>query len=85
MAGVGLDPDDVEVIEVDTEEAAREQRFVGSPTIRIDGEDLQPPGDEPVGLACRVYRKRDGRVSPLPDREDIGEALAAAMHGRMRE
>jgi hypothetical protein len=76
----GLDPESVEVIEVDTDEAAERRRFVGSPTIRIDGNDIQPPVEgEPTGLACRVYRRRDGRTSPLPDPEDIREALASAL------
>jgi hypothetical protein len=75
----GLDPESVEVIEVETDEAAERRRFVGSPTIRIDGNDIQPPVEgEPTGLACRVYRRRDGRTSPLPDPEDIREALASA-------
>ena len=58
-------------------EAEREQ-FVGSPTIRIDGRDVQPPGSDPVGLTCRVYRRPDGRISALPDRADVREALARA-------
>jgi hypothetical protein len=81
MTEAGLDPDAVEVREVDTDEAARTERFVGSPTIRVNGEDIQPPGDEPVGLACRVYQRRDGRVSPLPDPADLRESLRRAMMG----
>ena len=57
------------------------QRFVGSPTIRVDGRDIQPPDDEPVGLTCRVYRLRDGRVSPTPDPADLRDALMAATKG----
>ncbi|MEA2249677.1 MAG: hypothetical protein QOH46_4206 [Solirubrobacteraceae bacterium] len=79
MAGEGLDPDTVLVREVDTDEVADRERFVGSPTIRIDGEDLQPPGDEPTGLTCRIYRMRDGRISPVPDPADLRDALQAAM------
>ena len=75
---LGLDPDAVEVREVGSEEGARREGFVGSPTIRIDGRDVQPPGDEPAGLTCRVYKRRDGRVSPLPDRADVREALEQA-------
>ena len=77
MQEVELDPDSVEVREIDTDAAARDQRFTGSPTIRIDGHDVQPPGDDPVGLTCRIYRLRDGRVSPTPDPADLREALAA--------
>ena len=54
------------------------KQFVGSPTIRVNGVDVQPPVDgEPTGLTCRVYRRRDGRISPLPDPEDVREALGA--------
>jgi hypothetical protein len=79
MAAAGLDPGSVEAREVDTEEAAERERFVGSPTIRVDGRDLDPPDGDPVGLSCRVYRLRDGRPSPLPDRADVSEALAKAV------
>lgn len=73
----GLDPDAIEVREVSTEATAEQERFVGSPTIRIDGEDVQPPGpDEPFGFTCRIYRLRDGRVSPTPDPADLRDALA---------
>jgi hypothetical protein len=79
----GLDPDTVEMREVATDADAERERFVGSPTIRIDGVELAPPGeDEPVGLACRIYRLRDGRISPVPDRADVREALSQAMGAR---
>jgi hypothetical protein len=79
MDAAGLDPESVLVREVSTEAAARGEEFVGSPTIRVDGADIQPPGpDEPVGLSCRIYRRRDGRVSPLPDPADVRAALLAA-------
>jgi hypothetical protein len=80
MQEAGFDPDSIGVRKVDTDEAAAREEFVGSPTIRIDGADVQPPsGDEPTGLACRVYRRRDGRTSPLPDPEDLRDALRAAV------
>jgi hypothetical protein len=72
----GLDPDAVELREVESDEQAERERFPGSPTIRIDGEDVVPPGErDPVGLACRVYRLRDGRTSPTPDTADLREAI----------
>ena len=80
MAELSLDPDEVVVREIDTENAAEVERFVGSPTIRIDGVDIQPPGEEPVGLTCRVYRLRDGRISPTPDPADVRDALRAALN-----
>lgn len=66
-------------IEVTDDEQARAERFFGSPTIRIDGEDIAPPGDgEPFSLTCRVYRTRDGRFSPTPDLEDLRAAVRRA-------
>jgi hypothetical protein len=78
MIDLGLDPITVEVTEIDTHEQAAHERFVGSPTIRIDGVDVQPTGEEPYGLACRVYHRRDGRISPTPDPTDVRDALRAA-------
>ena len=79
MEEVGLDPASLELREIDTEESAERLEFAGSPTILVNGADLQPPGDdEPVGLVCRVYHRRDGRVSPLPDPQDLREALHQA-------
>ena len=82
MSSAGLDPESLRVREVDTEEGARQEEFVGSPTIRVDGADVQPPGpDEPVGLNCRIYRRRDGRASPLPEAAEVREALLASRKG----
>jgi hypothetical protein len=79
MEGAGLDPGSVRVTEIETDGDAHRTGFPGSPTIRIDGADVQPPAEgEPRSLTCRVYRHRDGRISPLPDREDLREALAKA-------
>ena len=76
MADAGLDPDAVEVRHIPSDADAEREAFVGSPTIRVDGRDLSPPPpDEPVGLTCRVYRLRDGRVSPTPDPADLRDAL----------
>jgi hypothetical protein len=66
----------VERVEIESDEQAASERFPGSPTIRIGGEDIVPPGDgELFTLTCRVYRLRDGRVSPTPDPEDVRAAV----------
>ena len=63
-------------VEIESDEQARREQFPGSPTIRIDGEDIFPPEEgEPYSLTCRIYHLRDGRVSPTPDPEDLREAL----------
>ena len=79
MRDLGLDPDTIEVRHIATDDAADGERFVGSPTIRIDGVDVSDPGDEPVGLTCRVYYLRDGRVSPVPDPDDLRDAMRRAL------
>ncbi len=80
MGELGLDPEAVEVREIATDEQAERERFPGSPTILVDGRDVQPPGDgEPLGLTCRVYHLRDGRVSATPDPAVVREALARAI------
>jgi len=65
----------VRLIEVTTEQQAKALRFPGSPTIRIDGQDLFPTPDGPYGLTCRVYHADDGRVTPLPTTEMMRKAV----------
>jgi hypothetical protein len=78
MSELALDPNAIVVREVTTEDQAGREGFVGSPTIRIDGADIQPAMEEPTGLSCRVYHRRDGRISPTPDPADVRAALEAA-------
>lgn len=53
---------------VATAEEAEAARFRGSPTILVDGLDPFASGDEPFGLACRVYQTPAGPAgSPTVD------------------
>ena len=71
----GVDAE-VDLVEVESDDQARRERFPGSPTVRLDGVDAIPPEDtEPFSLTCRVYRLRDGRISPTPDTEDLRDAV----------
>ena len=81
MRAAGLDPEALRVREVHDEAEAVSLGFAGSPTILIDGRDVVDPSGQPRGLTCRVYRLRDGRVSPLPDRAAVREALTEARGG----
>ena len=77
LAEEGIDTD-VEVVEVESEEQARQLRFVGSPTILINGLDIDPPPpNSHYALTCRAYRLEDGRISPLPSPETMRRAIAA--------
>lgn len=71
----GLD-EPVELREVTTQADAEAERFPGSPTIRVDGRDVDPAGAAArPALTCRIYHLPDGRVSPVPTREQLEEAL----------
>ena len=79
LSELGLSGVEVHTREIATDDDARATGFFGSPTILIDGEDIVPAAaNEQIGLSCRVYRRRDGRVSPIPDPDDLREALARA-------
>jgi hypothetical protein len=68
--------DGVEEINATDQKVAEEYRFPGSPTIRIDGEDVEPgfvdPGD--YTPRCRLYATAFG-FSGLPQRRWIEEAI----------
>lgn len=68
----------VEVRKIETMADAIREAFVGSPTIRIHGNDIVDPADEPVALTCRVYRRRNGNFTPVPDPDDLRAALQIA-------
>lgn len=77
MAELGIESA-IERIEVLTDEDAEHLKFPGSPTIRVDGVDIDPAGAAQMGtaLTCRIYSLEDGRISPLPSRRMIRHALS---------
>jgi hypothetical protein len=80
MAESRLDPDAIEVRRIENQADAERESFVGSPTIRVDGADVQAPGaGEKPAIACRLYRRADGRASPLPDPIEVRAALSRAV------
>lgn len=60
---------------VETPEDADRLGFRGSPTVLVDGVDPFARGDEPVGLACRVYATEDGPQGS-PTTAQLRDALA---------
>ena len=66
---------------VETDEAAQRLQFRGSPTVLIDGADVFADGDEPIGLACRMYRTDHG-LAGAPTIKQLREALSAASTNR---
>ena len=68
---------DIHRIEIKTDEEAAQFGFPGSPTLRINGRDIDADGasDQRVGLSCRIYHDASGRVVPLPSEALILKAL----------
>ena len=68
--------DEVKEVEVPDPQTAERLGFLGSPTIRVNGVDVEPDAlaSEFFGLVCRTYR--DGCCqSGVPSAELIREAL----------
>lgn len=59
---------------VETAQAAQVRRFIGSPTLLVNGHDPFARGDEPVGLACRIYWTPDG-LAGAPTLDQLRAAL----------
>ena len=66
----------VELVAVNTDQEARRLRFPGSPTIRVNGQDLFPVSErEDWRLGCRVYTTSEG-LRGSPTTEMFKKALA---------
>ncbi len=55
------------VVTVDGEEHARALGFIGSPTVRVEGADVEVGVSMPIGLSCRLY-PGDGTSPAQPER-----------------
>jgi hypothetical protein len=66
---------DLVLISVDSPEQAEKTGFMGSPSIRINGRDLEGRNDSP-NFSCRLYQI-NGKTTTTPSKEYIMERLAA--------
>ena len=73
---LGIEPE-LRLVEVADAEAAQRLRFLGSPTIRVAGRDVDPHTDKHIdyGLSCRVFRTEAG-ITGQPDERWVRDALA---------
>lgn len=62
---------------IDSARAAGKARFVGSPTVRVAGVDIEA-GERDVGLHCRLYVV-DGKLENTPPRALVERAVRAAL------
>ena len=72
---LGIEPR-IRLVNVPDQETARRLRFLGSPTIRVAGVDVDPRTEErdDYALACRIFRTEAGIVGQ-PDERWVREAL----------
>ena len=68
---------EIELRRIETIEQAERERFLGSPTVRVDGSDVDPDAEarEEFGLECRLYRTENG-LQPVPPEAWIRRALS---------
>lgn len=68
--------DEIHQIEVRTQAEAEAMRFVGSPSIRINGSDIEPWAHtaKTFGLSCRTYIDGSHRAG-VPSRELVRRAV----------
>lgn len=52
-----------------SDDQAQQERFLGSPTIRVNGRDVDPASADrrDYGLACRLYANPEGLGGAPPD------------------
>lgn len=74
----------IQLILVGDQDDAEFLGFQGSPTIRIDGEDVVPQPDLPVALSCRTYLDAAGRATGSPPVEAIQAAVEAHRRGKLQ-
>lgn len=66
--------DQVDAVPVDTEAEAESLGFPGSPTVRVNGKDVEPNPTIVPGLACRIYANGKG----IPAEETVRAAISEA-------
>lgn len=71
---------DIELISINSEADVMKWYFFGSPTILIDGVDIDSETikNQTPALTCRIYQWEDGRHSPLPSEQMIRSAVKKA-------
>jgi hypothetical protein len=68
VADEGIETE-IESRRVESADAAESERFLGSPTVRVDGEDVEPDAGARTdfGLKCRLYRSSEGTSGTPPE------------------
>lgn len=75
----------VTTINIIDEEQAKKHAFIGSPTIRIEGKDVEKAsrGASYFGRKCRVYMN-NGQPSGLPSKEMIRDTIREVLYEKSK-
>jgi hypothetical protein len=70
---------EIDLRRIASDDAAQRERFLGSPTVRINGRDVEPEAERRAdyGVKCRLYRASTG-LSGQPREELLQAALRSA-------
>ena len=79
-------PDPIELRRIEDEATAERERFLGSPTLRVNGEDVDPGAREreDFGLKCRLFATPAG-LRGTPADEWVVSAIERAGRARPGE
>jgi hypothetical protein len=83
VLGRGVIETPIQLVIVNSLEDAEFLGFQGSPTIRVNGDDVVPEPGLPPALACRGYRDAEGRTIGSPPIEAIRAAVEAHRRDRL--
>ncbi len=77
LSELGL-KEEVRLVRVESREEAERLRFLGSPTVRVNGKDVESSiASEGFGMECRLYWV-DGKPTGSPPKLWIRDAIGAA-------
>ena len=70
---------EIRLVEIPDQQAAERLRFLGSPTIRVNGRDIEPgaEGNDEYVCGCRLYKGRHS-LRGLPEETWLRQALENA-------
>jgi hypothetical protein len=74
---LGLADVEIALERIESPEDADRLRFVGSPTVLINGRDAFPSQEGPFGLTCRIYETPHG-LAGSPTTDQLRLALLGA-------
>jgi len=71
---------DVQMVEINDLETAQARRFLGSPTVHVNGVDIESArrADTNYAMACRIYETPEGAVG-IPPADVLRAALCSGV------